>query len=107
MKKKIALIGCGNIGSRHLQALVKLPFFVDIYIVEPNTNSQQVALHRLKEIRYDQKKYKIVWHENINELQGKYDLVIVATTSVGRVDIINKLLKTGNTKFLIEKIVCQ
>jgi len=107
MKKKITLIGCGNIGSRHLQALVKLPFFVDIDVVEPNKKSQQTALKRLQEINYNQKNYNIVWHTNLNELQTKSDLVIVATTAIGRIDIIIKLLKIGNSRFLVEKIVCQ
>jgi len=47
--KKVILIGCGNIGSRHLQALVKLPYEIDIQIVDPNENSQKLAKSRLNE----------------------------------------------------------
>jgi pyrroline-5-carboxylate reductase len=38
--KKIALIGCGNIGSRHLQALAKSSFNCEITIVEPNSEAK-------------------------------------------------------------------
>ena len=50
MRKKILLVGCGNIGSRHLQALAKLPFEVNVEIIEPNKISQQLAIKRLNEI---------------------------------------------------------
>ncbi len=107
MRKKILLVGCGNIGSRHLQALVKLPFEVNIEIVEPNKDAQKLALKRLNEIKYNHKKFEIIWHNNFTMLDLPSDLVIVATTSINRIDIINNLLKLGNKKFLVEKIVCQ
>ena len=37
MMKKILIVGCGNIGSRHLQSLLDLKNFpLDITVVEPN-----------------------------------------------------------------------
>jgi hypothetical protein len=107
MSKKIALIGCGNIGSRHLQALVKLPFSTEISIVEPNKNAQRVGLERLNQMKNNNKKQNIFWYSSINELKDKFDVVIIATTAKDRIKVINKLLKMGNTRFLIEKIVCQ
>lgn len=106
MKKKISLVGCGNIGSRHLQALVKLPDPLDIEIVEPNGNAQTLAKSRLEEINYEKTNFNFSWHESINTLD-KSDLVIVATPSSGRVNIIKQLLELGNSRFLIEKMVCQ
>ena len=49
MQKKIILVGCGNIGSRHLQAIVKLPDKPIINIVEPNENAQNIGKDRIKE----------------------------------------------------------
>jgi predicted dehydrogenase len=107
MKKRIVLVGCGNIGSRHLQALVKLPFSVNIDVIEPSEKSRQNALSRLREINYNSQKYNIFWHTNLDKIEKKSDLVIIATTSNGRVKIIKKLLKMKNSKFIVEKIVCQ
>ena len=107
MTKKIALIGCGNIGSRHLQALVKLPFSTEISIVEPNKSAQRIGVERLNQIKINKKKQNIFWYSSINELKNKFDVVIIATTAKDRVKMINRLLKMGNTRFLIEKIVCQ
>jgi len=105
--KKITLIGCGNVGSRHLQALAKLPFDIDVKIVEPNKDAQDLAKTRLNEVQKKNTNNRFSWHESIKELDGSSDLVIVATTSVGRIEILNKLLELGENKFLVEKMVCQ
>ena len=107
MTKKLVLVGCGNVGSRHLQALAKLPYDIVVDVVEPNKNSQLLAKSRLNEISYDKSNHDFFWHENINELTDESDLVIDATLSVGRVDRLNQLLKQGHLRFLIEKMVCQ
>ncbi len=106
MEKKILLVGCGNIGSRHLQALTKLPWSSDIDIVDPNKNAQNLAKKRLEETDYNKNNYNFSWHESIKGLH-KSDLVIVATNSPGRVNIINQLLEQDHSRFLIEKMVCQ
>ena len=36
MNKNITIVGCGNIGSRHSQGLMKLPFDIIIDVVEPS-----------------------------------------------------------------------
>ncbi|WP_182126146.1 Gfo/Idh/MocA family oxidoreductase [Nitrosopumilus sp. b2] len=104
---KIVLVGCGNVGSRHLQALVKLKYQTTIYIIEPDKNSQKIAKKRLTDIRYSKNNHKIIWLNSLSDLDKKSDVVIVATHSKGRVDIIKKLLLSGHKRFLIEKFVCQ
>lgn len=105
--RKIILVGCGNIGSRHLQAVVKLKNDVLIEIVEPNIKSQKLAKSRLKEIKYNKGTHKIFWHKSIEQISNKSDVVIVATNSLGRIDLIQKLLDLGHERFIIEKVVCQ
>ena len=107
MKKNIFLVGCGNIGSRHLQALVKLPFKIDIHIVEKSNKSKILAKTRLKEIKFNKKKFNFFWCDSIDQLNNVSDLVIISTLSKGRVNLITSLLKNKNKKFLIEKPVCQ
>jgi len=105
--KKICLIGCGNIGSRHLQALVKIPFPLDLKVVEPLFESQELAKSRLDEVQFDKELHEISWNKTIEELPEQSDLTIISTTSVRRVDLISKLLEMGHSRFLIEKVVCQ
>ena len=62
--KKITLVGCGNIGSRHLQALVKLPFETEIQIIDPNENSIKLAKSRLNEIDYKKSNFIFSWQTN-------------------------------------------
>lgn len=108
MVKNIIIVGCGNIGSRHIQALANLPFETNITVVDPSIESQKIAQIRLKEIDYDYENHEFQWHMSINELEQKnYDLAIVATTAVNRLPILEKLLELGNSKLLIEKMVCQ
>lgn len=108
MIKKIIVVGCGNIGSRHIQALTNLPFETNIAVVDPSIESQKMAQIRLKEIDYDHKKHEFQWYMSIDELEQKsYDLAIVATTAINRLPILEKLLELGNSKLVIEKMVCQ
>jgi len=107
MTKKIILLGCGNVGSRHLQALANLPFDIEVSIVEPNKKAQELGKTRLNEVIKDEFDYKFLWYDSINELSSGSDLGIVATTSVGKVEIINQLIDLGIKRFLVEKIVCQ
>ena len=107
MVKTIILVGCGNVGSRHLQAIARLSYSIQVYVIEPNDNAQNLAKLRLKEITYDETNHEFFWYKSVNELKKTGDLVVVATNSIGRVDLILELINKGNTRFLIEKIVCQ
>lgn len=101
--KKILLVGCGNIGNRHLQSLLQLEDPTHITIVEPNENSKNHA----KSILSNSKSHNLEWVSNISTLTKSYDFTIIATQSTGRAELINQLLMYGNKKFLIEKMVCQ
>ncbi len=104
--KKILIVGCGNIGSRHLQAVAKLSNVAVIDIIEPNSHSQTVAKSRFEEIPID-KNLRINWYKSLDSFEEESDLVIIATSSKGRVKIIETLLALGHKRFLIEKMVCQ
>jgi predicted dehydrogenase len=106
LKKKILLVGCGNIGSRHLQALVKLPNEIEIEIIEPNIDAQNLAKKRLEEITFDKSQFNFLWNASF-ENSKNHDLVIIATLSNNRLELIKTLIKLGNRRFLIEKMVCQ
>ena len=99
--KKILLIGCGNIGSRHLQSLLESNLSLDITVVEPS----QDAINNTKSILSNT--HNVTWISNISELTELYDFIIIATQSTNRYQLVNHLLESGNRRFLIEKMVCQ
>lgn len=106
MNKQILLVGCGNIGSRHLQSLVKLPFKTHIDIVEPNTTAQNIAKSRINEIKFNNSNFTFNWHSDFENISNS-DVVILATLATNRVELMEKLLDMGNSRFLLEKMVCQ
>ena len=104
--KRILLVGCGDMGSRHLQGLVKLPFEKNIEIIEPNQNTKEIAKSRLNEIEYSKKNLSLKWYSSIKE-SHQSDVTIISTQSDSRVNVIEELLELGNSRFLVEKMVCQ
>ena len=104
---RICLVGCGNVGSRHLQAIIKIPQRLQIDIIEPSLQARKIAKSRVQEIDPDENKHEYSWHTDLKEVEGPSDVTIVATISVGRGIILQNLLEKGHQRFLIEKFVCQ
>ncbi len=103
MSSNILIVGCGNIGSRHLQSLERSLVPLSITIIEPNINSQKIAKSQLEK----NSKNSIFWLSSISELNQIFDLVIIATNAEKRKSLVDILLESGNKKFLLEKMVCQ
>jgi|TARA_Y100000310_G_C20634334_1_gene790380 predicted dehydrogenase len=104
----VLLVGCGNIGSRHLQGLTKTNINLNITICEPSKNSISTAKKRFSEMPINTKVKSLNYLKSINELKENYDLAIIATTSEKRRQLIRDLLNIINIKyFVIEKIAFQ
>ena len=105
---KILVIGCGDLGSRHLQAVSALPDVEEITVVDPNPKSLELGKQRLLDVPHRSKETELKWFSSLEEMQGDADLCIMATLAEGR----NALIKTiaqrfGVQLFLIEKLVAQ
>lgn len=100
--KNILLIGCGNIGSRHLQSLCNTTGFI-IDVVENNPE----AIKRAENIIGKPNGSDIFWHDNLNNIRDVPDLCIIATSSTHRKQIILEMLCRGVRRFLLEKIIAQ
>ena len=104
--KKILIVGCGNIGSRHLQSLLDSKNSpLDITVVEPN----EITLNNAKSLFLTPSDlhHNLTWVLDILDLTETYDFTIVATQATNRYHLVNQLLEKGNRRFLIEKMVCQ
>jgi len=104
--KQIALIGAGQIGSRHLQALSLLDFPADIYVVDPSSTSLLTAKERFSEVVSPEFRGKVHYAGSMEDMPGAMDAAIVATAADGRLELVRRLLDHINVQFIIlEKIV--
>jgi predicted dehydrogenase len=105
---KVALIGAGQLGSRHLQGLAKCVTNFSIDVVEPFEASKAVAKQRYDEIPQIGKPKAIRFCSSIEDLSNELDIVIVATSSDVRFDAVKDLLNSKKVKFLVlEKVLFQ
>src|SRR3989344_2483398 len=103
---KIIIIGAGQIGSRHLQALKKVAIPLAITVVDPNPKSLKTAEGRYAAMPMGKLHHKIEYLTEIPQNRGSIDLAIIATCSDVRAKITTELLKSARIKYLIlEKIL--
>jgi hypothetical protein len=105
MNYSIAIIGCGNLGKRYLESLNQIDLKLNIFIVDPNDSN----LNSVKQTVENQKAFFIhsyIFYKELISLPNYINLVIVATPSKGRLDILDYLIK--NILFnniILEKIL--
>lgn len=105
--KKACIIGAGQLGSRHLQALKGVTTPLEITVVDPFEASLNIARER-----YDAVSTTIghtaVFTTDIATIGNEFDIVIVPTNSNVRRKVIEELLSRAKVKYLIlEKLLFQ
>ena len=105
--KKIAIIGLGQLGSRHLQALANVSEKFDIELVDVSEASLQSAIGRFREMpaaaTFDG---TITLFKSIESLSSELDIVIVASNSRERRNIVEQLVARCKVKYLVlEKVL--
>ena len=103
--KPIIIIGAGQIGSRHLQALRAVKFPLEIYVVDKSKESLRIAKER-----YDSMPEGKIHHpiEYLQSLPSNkyYEIAIIATSSGPRAVLTRELLSKARVKYLIlEKLL--
>ena len=103
--KQVAVIGAGQLGSRHLQGLKVASSPMDITVIDSNEDSLKIAKERYDAVPpYGEKVVKFV--KSIEELPAELDLVIIATGSKPRANIVKSLLEHSVVKNLVlEKVL--
>ena len=103
--KNLAIVGAGNIGFRHFQGALSSKFDFVIYVVDP-------LINKMKNNFFDQldlaSKKKVIFLDDIKSLPSKIDMLICATTSSVRFNLMMKLIDRVKVNVIIlEKIVFQ
>ena len=100
----ILIFGCGNIGSRHVQGLVKSKLNLNIYLYDIKNEAISSLINSINFNKFNKNKKKIIKIINF-DFKKKFDLVIFANSSKNRFVIINNFLKKITCKrIIIEKI---
>jgi len=103
-KSKILLIGCGELGSRHLQAVASLPNIGKIYVFDPSAKALKMGQSRLKEIEDLNKDIVFEWFNKISKVPKDGDLCIIATQANVRVAMLKQAAEEFKYKrFLLKK----
>lgn len=109
MVANIALIGAGNIGRRHLQALALLEREVLIQVVDPQPTCLQLARDAWNSLHSsDKNNLKIEFLSSSKQLKDTIDVAIVATNADVRRAVIEDLLNQKRVRYVIlEKVLFQ
>jgi len=106
--KRVALIGTGQLGSRHLQALSKIDIPFELQVVDPSEDSLRVARERYLEIPENHNIYSIDFLTEIDGLNANLDLCIIATNADVRFKVFQALVSNKKVSYIVfEKIVFQ
>ena len=91
--KDIAIVGVGEIGSRHLQALSQCDFNSRLYCIDPSIESLERAKNRLNEYPKNPNIHSIIFEESIDALPSSLDFSIIATCADVRFQVLSDLLE--------------
>lgn len=105
---KIAIIGAGQLGSRHLQGLMKTKLDLNIDVVDPVEASLATAKQRAEEIPSGEHRIQTNYFTDIHKIQKQVDLCIIATNSDVRLKVLQELTAHCDVKhILLEKVLFQ
>ena len=106
--KNILVMGCGELGSRHLQGLLLSRNCLNIVVYDTFEKSLSLAMKRANEVndRFDN---KIINYTTESQcLNSDWDLVILATTAEARLRALRSLLDCSSVKSIVlEKLLTQ
>lgn len=105
---KVLIVGCGELGSRHLQAVATLEDLARVEVVDPRPQSLELAQQRLSQIDERNHSTEYQWLSSLDEAENDGDLCIVATQAQGRCKLVSNIFQSlGYSNFILEKIVGQ
>lgn len=107
MRHNILIVGAGELGSRYLQGLKKVPLNSNIYIVDINKNSLKLSKKRWDSIKIKHF-HKCFYYIKLPNKVINFDLVIVSSTANVRLKIIQNILNKYKVKnWILEKLLAQ
>lgn len=107
-RKKVILIGAGQLGSRYLQGLVSANCELLITVVDSSIESLENSRHRWVEAGGMASSHKIRWQMHLPIDLPEVDLALVVTSSRGRATLVQTISDTIKVRFwVLEKVLAQ
>ena len=111
MQCHVAVIGCGNLGQRHIQGLGVSKSDIKVHIFDNSQESIKTCGKFIKDIANEIGNLETKFYattESLGKATSCFDLVIISTTANDRPTHLNSLCKSINSKaWLLEKPICQ
>lgn len=105
---RVLIVGCGEIGSRHLQAVASLPIVREVEVVDPRPEGLELGRRRLTEVPDRSLSTVFCWLSSLEEASKGGDLCIVTTQADKRCQLVYQVVDAlGYSCFLLEKFVAQ
>lgn len=102
----ITLVGCGNIGFRHLQALCGITVPSRVTVVEPNTDAHPRILEQVASAASSP--HEFVLRESLPDDAAEIDLLVVTTTADVRRSVVESILDRASVRTaILEKVLFQ
>lgn len=99
---RIVIVGCGEIGSRHLQALAQLEESASIFLIDLSPDAVVMAKNRFEDVLQNNTKGLISVSEcQFHEIGPEIDVAIIASGSRPRATLTQELLKYTLPKYII------
>ena len=100
----ILILGCGNLGKRYLEGIIKSKLNLNIYLVETDSNTYSNLNKNISNLNTE---HKIFIFKSIHQLKQKYfNLLINSTPASGRFKLIEKcILKFKIDNLILEKVL--
>ena len=100
---RVAIVGCGQLGSRHGQALAKHPRVTAIALVDPSIRGLALATERVRESGFQG---SIETYSSATQLSKTFKLTIISTSSKERAWSLREALESSKSEtILLEKLL--
>ena len=83
-QQKVLLIGCGELGSRHLQALASLPSNIQIEVLDSRPEALDIGRQRVEELSSAIPVSEIDWITSMSEASKDGAMCVIATQANDR-----------------------
>ena len=104
----VVLIGAGQLGSRHLQAIANCSSNINVTVIDPSPHSLSVAEARLNEVILSPSIGSVSFLKNLKDLNESVDCCIIATNAKYRFAVLKELLALVSVKNIVfEKVLFQ
>ena len=106
ISKRILLVGVGQLGSRYLQGLARVKQPLEIWLSDPSQDALKLALSRWHEVVSPNSNHQLHSDCPASSIPLSYDVIIVATSSKVRPDLVHQMSKKYHASFwILEKFL--